>query len=88
LFSVVAKKYLTENPRARRTADQVWVEFDKFIATIGGDRPVASITKNEGRAYKDYLLQVRKVSLATVGKHIHTLSGLFSWADKQGLTLP
>jgi integrase len=60
------------------------VEFDKFIATIGGDRPVGSITKNEGRAYKDYLLQIRKVSLATVGKHIHTLSGLFSWADKQG----
>lgn len=84
LFSVVAKKYLAENPRARRTADQVRVEFDKFLNAIGGDRAIANITKNEGRAYKEHLIQNRGVSLATVAKHLHTLSGLFSWADKQG----
>jgi hypothetical protein len=39
LFSVIAKKYLAENPRARRTADQVRVELDKFLKAIGGDRP-------------------------------------------------
>lgn len=84
LFSVIAKKYLAENPRARRTADQVQVEYTKFLAAIGGDRPIASITKTEARTYKEHLLQVRGVSLATVAKHLHTLSGLFTWADKQG----
>lgn len=84
LFSVVAPKYLAENPRARRMQDQVRVEFDRFLEAIGGDRPIGHITKAEGRAYKEHLLQVRKVSLATVTKHLHTLSGLFSWAEKQG----
>jgi integrase len=84
LFSVIAKKYLAENPRARRTADQVRVELDKFLKAIGGDRPIASITKNEGRTYKEHLIQGRGVSLATVAKHLHTLSGLFTWAEKQG----
>ena len=82
LFSVIAKKYLAENPRARRTADQVRVEFEKFLKAIGGDRPIASITKNEGRTYKEHLIQDRGVSLATVAKHLHTLSGLFTWAEK------
>lgn len=86
LFSVIAKKYLAENPRARRTADQVRIEFDKFLKTIGGDRPIASITKDEGRTYKELLIQDRGVSLATVAKHLHTLSGLFTWAEKQGYT--
>jgi hypothetical protein len=84
LFSVIAKKYLAENPRARRTADQVRVELDKFLKAIGGDRAIASITKNEGRTYKEHLIQDRGVSLATVAKHLHTLSGLFTWAEKQG----
>lgn len=86
LFSIVAKKYLAENQRARRTAEQVRVEFEKFQKAIGGDRPVASITKEEGRAYKEHLLNDRGVSLATVAKHLHTLSGLFTWAEKQGYT--
>jgi integrase len=60
------------------------VEFEKFQKAIGGDRPVASITKDDGRAYKEHLLHDRKVSLATVAKHMHTLSGLFTWAEKQG----
>ena len=86
LFSVVVKKYLAENQRAQRTADQVRVEFEKFQQAIGGDRPVAHFTKDDGRAYKEHLLHDRKVSLATVAKHLHTLSGLFKWAEKQGYT--
>jgi hypothetical protein len=46
LFSVVAKKYLAENPRARRTADQVRVGLEKFQKAIGGDRHIATITKD------------------------------------------
>jgi integrase len=84
LFSVIVKKYMAENQRSRRAADQVRVELEKFQNIIGGDRPIASITKNEGRTYKEHLINDRKVSLATVAKHLHTLSGLFTWADKQG----
>ncbi|NOT22279.1 MAG: hypothetical protein HOP22_06080 [Nitrospiraceae bacterium] len=86
LYSVVLKKYLVENPYARRSADQVRKEFEKFQTVIGGDRPIASITKAEGRAYKDHLLNERGVSLRTVAKHLNTLSGLFTWAEKQDYT--
>lgn len=60
------------------------MELGKFLKTVGGDRPIASITKNEGRTYKEHLIQDRGVSLATVANHLHTLSGLFTWAEKQG----
>ena len=68
-------QYLKENPRAVRTVDQVRTEFLRFVDTIG--RPVSSIRKADGRAYKDNLLNVRKVALATVIKHLAVLSGLF-----------
>ena len=86
LFSVVAKKYLVDIPRAKRTADQVRVELDKFTKTIGGDCPIATITKQHTRAYKEDLLQARGLTRATVAKHLHTLSGLFTWAEKQDYT--
>jgi hypothetical protein len=47
------------------------------------DSPIASITKNKGQAYKEHLLHDRGVSLATVAKHLDTLSGLFTGAEKQ-----
>jgi integrase len=84
MFSVVAKKYLEENPRARRTQRQVQAEYERFIQVTGGDRPVGLITKVACRTYKEHLLQVRKVSLATVMKHLQILSSLFTWAERQG----
>ena len=84
LCSVVMQKYLTEIPRAKRTVEQVRTEMEKFLVAIGGDRPIGTITKEDGRVYKEYLLHRRKVSLATVSKQLHTLSGLFTWAEKQG----
>ena len=78
LFSIMAKKYLVDSPRARRTADQVRVELEKFLKAIGGDCPIATITKQHGRAYKEDLLQARGLTRATVAKHLHTLSGLFT----------
>ena len=85
LFSEAARKYLKEKPRAPRTVKQVEVEYGKFLAAIGGDRPVAQITKSEGRLYKDSLIQ-RGLKPATVAIRLHVLSGLFTWAAKQGYT--
>jgi integrase len=83
-FSIVVAKYLAENPKAKRTAGPVKKEFEKYLATIGGDRPIADITKAEGRKYREDLIQVRKVALGTVAQRIHTISGCFTWAQKMG----
>jgi integrase len=88
-FSEIVDRYFRENPRAARSADQAKIEFGKFMAVIGDgsaamDRPVNTITKEHGRAYKTDLMDVRKLHLLTVGKHIATLSGLFRWAEGQG----
>jgi hypothetical protein len=84
LLSEVVKKYLAEKPRAKRTAEPVRKEFEKFIKTIGGDRPIAEIAKTEGRTYKEDLLQVCKVILNTSAQRIHMVSGCCEWARKQG----
>lgn len=81
LFSVVTEKYLASNPRPVRTAKPMKAEFMKFIQTIGGDRPIATITKADGVAYKESLQHVRKVSAATVIKHMYNLEALFKWTS-------
>lgn len=83
-FSIIVAKYLAENTRSKRTAGPVRIEFEKYIATIGGDRPIAEITKTEGRKYREDLIQVRKVALGTVAQRVHTISGCFTWAKKMG----
>ena len=84
LFTEVAKKYLEENSRSRRPAPQVVVEYGKFLQAIGGDRPIGNISKTDIRGYKETLLRTRKLALRTTGKHLRTLSGVFTWAEKQG----
>jgi integrase len=84
LFSVVADKYLKENPKGERTAKPFRAELKKFVESIGGDRPVASITKEDGRTYKDHLMNVRKLGLHTVMKHVSSLVAVFRWAESQG----
>lgn len=84
LFSVVAEKYLRENPKGERTAKPFRAELKKFMEAIGGDRPVDSITKEEGRKYKDHLMNERKLGLHTVMKHISTFVAVLRWAEAQG----
>lgn len=84
LFSVVVEKYLAANPRAARTTKPLKAEFLKFIELIGGDRPIATITKADGVAYKESLQLVRKCSLLTCGKHITNADALFKWAGIHG----
>ncbi len=79
-FSVVFKKYLLANPRPARTNDPLEAEFMRFIETIGGDRPIASITRADCVAYKESLQVVRKLSLMTCIKHLSNLETLFKWA--------
>lgn len=83
-FSEVVRLYFKENTRADRTDSQIKSEFEKFLATIGGDRPIATITKENCRAYKEHVLKDR--SQTTCIKHLSSLSGLFKWAEQQGFT--
>ncbi|MEK6762734.1 MAG: hypothetical protein AABY96_08470 [Nitrospirota bacterium] len=54
------------------------------METIKGDKPIDSITKDDARGYKDHLLNVRKLSLMTVGKHVMSLQAIFKFALNQG----
>jgi len=83
-FSEVVRLYFKENARAERTDSQIKAEFEKFMVILGGDRPIASITKENCRAYKEHILKDR--SQTTCIKHLSSLSGLFKWAEMQGFT--
>jgi integrase len=83
-FSVVVDKYFADNPRPDRTAKPMRAEFAKFAATIGGDRPIEGITKEDVRRYRDSLKTERKSSTATVSKHLSALSVVFKWAEDNG----
>ena len=84
LFSVIADKYLAENQRNSRTEKPLRAEWKKFVEVIGGDRPIAEITKADGRTYKEHLLTVRNLGLHTVSKHLSSLTALLRWAEAQG----
>jgi integrase len=86
LWSVVVEKYLSENPRRARSVKPLKAELMRFIQTIGGggDRPIATITKADGRTYKDSLLHTRKLSLSTAIQHLSDVGLLCKWAAVQG----
>jgi integrase len=84
LFSAIVEKFLAETPRAARTAGPVKVELLKFIAFIGGDRPLSDIMKADGRRYKEHLLNDRKLGMTTVSKHLSAVGAVLRWADQQG----
>ncbi|OYT21788.1 MAG: hypothetical protein CCU26_00595, partial [Nitrospira sp. UW-LDO-01] len=60
-FSVVLEKYLAANPRPARTADPMKAEFMRFMEAVGGDKPIATITKADGVTYKESLQLTRKL---------------------------
>ena len=84
MFGEAVKMYFKENARAERTDAQVKAELDRFVESLGGDRPLGSILKSDCRTYKEQLLHVRKLGPATVIKHLSNLSGLFKWSEAQG----
>ena len=77
---VVAEVLRGECPIAR-TDVQVRAELDRFVEAIGGDKPIGSIVKADCRAYKDYMMQTRKLGPATIIKHLSNLSGIFKWCE-------
>lgn len=77
-------KYFAENPRPARIAKPLRVEYPKFIETIGGDWPIATITKADARTYKEDLQTVRKLAALTIVKHFAALNVLFNWSSSQG----
>lgn len=79
-FTVVLDKYLLATPRPDRTANPLRAEFEKFLGTIGGDRPIGSITRADCVAYKESLQVVRNLSLMTCIKHLSNLETLYKWA--------
>ena len=84
LFTEVLSRYAREHNRPERTERQMQAEFKRFITVIGGDRAIASITKADGRLYKDDLLITRKLALLTAIRHIIMLNCVFRWAEAQG----
>lgn len=81
-FSEVSALYFTENKRAPRTDGQIKAEFMRFLAVIGGDKPLGHITKADCRLYKE--ARLKSIRAATVNKHLHSLAHLFTWASGQG----
>lgn len=72
LFSEVSAVYFKENTRAPRTDAQIQAAFKRFLAVIGGDKPIGDITKADCRQYKEALL--KSVGASTLNKHLHSLS--------------
>lgn len=70
LFSEVLRLYCKENPRAARSEMQMRSEFVRFVAVLGGDKPINTITKELVRRYKEGMLQDRKLTQATCVKHL------------------
>lgn len=85
-FYEVLATYCKENPRPIRTRAQVDAEYVRFMQGLpkGPKTHIATISKADCRRYKDDLLQVRKLSLAAVIKHLSILSAVFKWAAAQG----
>ena len=79
-FSEVMEKYLTSSPRPPRTVNPMKAEFLRFMGTLGGDRPIASITRADIVRYKESL-QGKKQGLLTLIKHLSGLDALFKWAE-------
>ena len=84
LFSKAAHQYLKEVPRSLASTHQFKVELKTFLAVIGGDRPIDAISKADCRTYKQNILDTRKLTQTTCMKLMFTMSGLFTWAAKQG----
>ena len=84
-FSAVMEKYLASSPRPPRTAEPMKAEFLRFIGTLGGDRPIASITRADVVRYKESL-QGKKQGLLTMIKHLSGLDALFKWAEVHAYT--
>lgn len=85
LFSEIVQLYYEENPsRSARSAQQVQSELKRFIETIGGDRQIGQLTKEDCRTYKEQLMKSRGLALKTVGKWLGIVSTLFRWAIRQG----
>jgi len=87
-FSEVVERYLRENPRTPRTTRQLKSEVQRFLAVIGGDRVVSTITKADCITYKDALLTPtdgrKAMHLNTVSNRITTLASIFKWCEAQG----
>lgn len=79
-FTEVLEKYLAGIPRPARTANPLKAEFLRFIETIGGDKPIATITRADAVAYKESLQLVRKLTATTCIKHISNTDTFFKWA--------
>jgi hypothetical protein len=84
MLSEVVTLYFKENARAERTDTQVKAELDRFIASLGGDRGIELIMKEDCRTYKEAMLNTRKLGPATVIKHLSNLSSIFKWSEAQG----
>ncbi|HSE57634.1 MAG TPA: hypothetical protein VLA99_02940, partial [Nitrospiraceae bacterium] len=95
-FSEVSRLYFAEHTRAPKTDRQIKRGFDRFLASIGGDRPIGTISKADCRGFKESLLRqslrpgtaalsgLPALSAASVNKFLFNLSHFFAWSVGQG----
>lgn len=60
-------------------------EFLRFMETLGGDRPIGSISRADVVRYKERL-QAKKQSPLTLIKYLSGLDALFKWAEVHAYT--
>lgn len=82
-LSEVIEAYFKEHKREPRTDSQIRRGYERFIEAIGGDRPIADITKAQCRTYKERMA-AEGLSPASMNKYLHGLSHLLAWAKGQG----
>lgn len=82
--TTVIDKYLVAVPRPARTAAPLKAELRRFVVYIGGDKPIASVTKADCVRYKEYLMTTRGLSLMTCHKHLTNTDTFFRWAMSHG----
>ncbi|CUS32258.1 conserved hypothetical protein [Candidatus Nitrospira nitrosa] len=56
----------------------------RFLQAIGGDNPIATITKADGVRYKEGLQLTRKSHPTTAMKHLSNADAFFRWAEVHG----
>ena len=82
-LSEVIEAYFKEHKREPRTDSQIRRGYERFTEVIGGDCPIAYITKAQCRTYKERMA-AEGLSPSSMNKYLHGLSHLLAWAKGQG----
>ena len=84
LFSEFVETYFQGKTKAKRSIPEYRTKFHKFMESMGGDRPIGTITKVDHATPFVNALRKGGLKAGTVAQYAHTLGGLFTFAIRQG----